>query len=85
MEDLNLELTTEQERKMLVMELRGMERYRIANRFDITPSRVTDILRKPSIEQLRIKVCDKIDDLLFGEKGVTTNGRNKSDDEQTSE
>ena len=81
MEDLNLELTKDQERKMLVMELRGMERYRIANRFDITPSRVTDILRKPSIEKLRINVCNKIDQLLFGEKGVTTDDRNKSADE----
>lgn len=63
---------------MLVMELRGAERYRIANFFDVTPSKVTEVLRKPRIISLRVKLCNKIDTILFGEEGVTTNDRTES-------
>lgn len=69
-------LTTEDKKNMLVLELRGIERYKIANKFDTTPSKVTEALRSPEIVNLRVSICDKIEKLLF--KKESTNDGNQS-------
>ena len=68
-----LEFSNDDMRRMLVLSMRGVERYRIANRFDVTPSKVTQVLESDKILKLRNRLCDKIDGLLFNEGEGTTN------------
>ncbi len=68
-----LEFSNDDMRRMLVLSMRGVERYRIANRFDVTPSKVTQVLESDKILKLRSRLCDKIDGLLFNEGEGTTN------------
>ena len=52
---------------MLLMELRGLERYKIAGKFEATPSKITEILRKPRIKRLRDKICNSVERKLINQ------------------
>ena len=67
------ELTSSDKKDMLILELRGIERYKIANRFDCTPSRVTEALRSPEIIKLRNSICNKVEKMLA--KKESDNGK----------
>lgn len=53
------------------MEMRGVKRFEIAGHFNVPPTRITNVLRKPRIQKLRVRLCNKIDVHLFNHEGAS--------------